>query len=104
VTVTDRLALPPAPLQLSVKVLVVVSGPRTSLPRGIVLEPDHAPEAMQEVALVEDQASVEDPPLATDVGFAASDTVGPGGGGGVPETVTVAVALALPAELVQVRE
>jgi len=32
--------------------------------------------------LVEDQVSVEEAPLATDAGFAASDTVGTGGGGG----------------------
>jgi len=47
----------------------------------IALAPDHAPEARQEVALAEDQVSVEAPPLETDVGFAASDTVGSGGGG-----------------------
>jgi len=94
------LALPPAPLQLSVKVLVMVSGPDVSLPE-IALVPDHAAEARQEVALVEDQVSVEDPPLVSDVGFAASDTVG---GGGAPETMTVAEPLALPLEPVQVRE
>jgi hypothetical protein len=49
--------------------------------------------------LVEDQVSVEDPPLATDGGLATSDTVGAEG-----NTVTVADALALPPELVQVRE
>jgi hypothetical protein len=41
---------------------------------------------------------VEDPPLATEVGFAVSDTVGRG------STVTVAEALALPPEPVQVSE
>ena len=64
----------------------------------VALLPDHAPEAVQEVALVDDQVSVEDPPLATDVGFAVSDTVGTG------NTVTVTEALALPPEPVQVRE
>jgi hypothetical protein len=54
--------------------------------------------------LVEDQVSVEEPPLATVVGFAASETVGAGGGGGVPCTVTVADVLALPVDPVQVRE
>jgi uncharacterized Fe-S center protein len=39
------------------------------------LVPDHAPEAEQEVAFVEDQVSMEDPPLVTDVGLAASATV-----------------------------
>jgi hypothetical protein len=42
--------------------------------------------------------SVGAPPLATDVGFAVSDTVGIG------NTVTVTEALALPPEPVQVRE
>ena len=64
----------------------------------VALLPDHAPEAVQEVALVDDQVSVEDPPLATDVGFAVSDTVGTG------NTVTVTEALALPPEPVQLRE
>jgi hypothetical protein len=40
--------------------------------------PDHPPEAVHDVASVEDQVSVEVPPLVTDVGFAASDTVGIG--------------------------
>ncbi len=80
-----------------------MSAPVDWLPE-IALLPDHAPEATQEVALVDDQVSVEDPPLATDVGFAASDTVGTGGGGGMPDTMTVVEALALPPEPVQVRE
>ena len=69
------------------------------LPPEVALSPNQAPEAVQELAFVEDQVSVEDPPLATDAGLAASDTVGAGG-----NTVTVAVALALPPEPVQVRE
>jgi hypothetical protein len=95
--VTDWFALPPAPLQLSVKVLVMVSGPRASLPE-VALLPVQAPEAVQEVAFAEDQVSAEDPPLVTDVGFAASDTVGAGG-----VTVTVADALATPPSPVQSR-
>jgi hypothetical protein len=70
----------------------------------IALLPDHAPEARQEVASVDDQVSVEAPPLVTDVGFAASETVGSGGGGGVPGTVTAADALVLPPWPVQVSE
>ena len=42
----------------------------------IALVPVHPPEAVQEVTLVEDQVSIEVPPLVTDVGFAASDKVG----------------------------
>jgi hypothetical protein len=50
----------------------------------IALAPDQPPAAEQEVALVADQVSVEDPPLATDVGFAARDTAGAGGGAVAP--------------------
>lgn len=70
----------------------------------IALLPDHAPDAVQEAALVDDQVSVEDAPLATEVGFAVSETVGTGGGGGMPDTMTVTEVLALPPEPVQVRE
>ena len=47
--------------------------------------PDHPPDAEQAVALVEDQVSVEWPPLATLVGFALK--LMPGGGADT-ETVT----------------
>ena len=62
--------------------LVVVSG-RVGQP--VLLESavgptPHAPEEVQDVAFIEDQVSIEELPLATDVGFAASDTVGAGGG------------------------
>jgi hypothetical protein len=69
-----------------------------SLPE-VGLVPDQAPEAVQESAFVEDQVRIEDPPLAIDGGFAASDTAGAGG-----NTVTVTAALALPPGPVQVRE
>ena len=61
------------------------------------MTPVHAPEATQEVASVEDQVSVEAPPLVTDAGLTASDTVGAGG-----VTVTVADALPVPPAPVQV--
>ena len=77
---------------------LAVSTPVDWLPE-VVLAPDQPPEAVQEVAFVEDQVSVEDAPFATEVGFAVSDTVGP-----AAATVTVADALALPPEPVQVRE
>ena len=48
------------------------------------LLPLHAPEAVQEVAWVEDQVNVALPPLVTEVGFAVSVTVGTGA-----STVTV---------------
>jgi hypothetical protein len=79
---------------------LAVSGPIDWLPPEVgTLSPDQPPEAAQELAFVEDQVSVEDPPFETDGGSAASDTVGAGG-----NTVTVTVALALPPEPVQVRE
>ena len=83
--------------------LEVINAPLDSLPE-VGLLPNHAPEATQEVAFVDDHVSVEDPPIATELGFAESDTVGTGGGGGVPDTVTLADALALPPAPVQVRE
>jgi hypothetical protein len=88
VTVAEALPVPPAPVQASVNVPVLVSAPLDWLPE-VVLVPVHAPEATQEVALAEDQVRVEDAPLETDVGIAVSDTVGTGG-------VTVTVAEALP--------
>ena len=76
-----------------------MSAPVDWLPPEVPLVPDQPPEAVQELASVEDQVSIEDPPYATAVGFAASDTVGTGG-----NTVTVTVVLALPPGPVQVRE
>ena len=64
----------------------------------VALEPDQAPEAAQEVALVADQVSVELPPLATVLGAALKLTVG---AGAVTETVADCVAL-LPPVPVQV--
>jgi len=61
-----------------------VSGLVDWLPE-VALLPDHAPEAVQEVAWVDDQERVEDPLLATDAGFAASDKAGMGGGVGLPQ-------------------
>jgi hypothetical protein len=52
---------------------VFVSAPLDSIPV-VAFVPDQAPEAVQEVAFFEDQLSNDDPPLVTDVGFAAIDT------------------------------
>jgi hypothetical protein len=75
VTVAVALCAPPDPVQVRLKVLLLVSAPEDSLPE-VALAPDQPPEAVQDVAFVEDQVSVEDAPLAMFVGFAASDTVG----------------------------
>jgi hypothetical protein len=78
VTVTDLLALPPLPLQLSVNVLLAaVSAPVLTEPL-VARLPDHAPEAVQLVALVDDHVSELLLPLDTLVGFAVSVTVGVG--------------------------
>jgi hypothetical protein len=60
--------------------------------------PFHAPEAVQEVALVEDQLNVELPPLATFVGLALNETLG-----AADEVVTIADCAAVPPAPVQVR-
>jgi hypothetical protein len=103
VTVAVALCVPPDPVHERLKVLVIVSAPELSLPE-VAFAPDQAPDALQNVASVEDQVSVEDPPLATDGGLAASETVGAGAGGGVPATATSTEELALPPRPVQVRE
>ena len=74
-TITDCMAVPPAPTQLSVNVLLAVSEPVEAVPE-IALLPAHAPLAVQLVALVDDQVSVLALPVTTVVGFAASVTVG----------------------------
>ena len=58
----------------------------------VALVPDHAPEAVHEVAFAADQVSVELPPLATVLGLALMLTVAPG----AALTVTVADWAALP--------
>ncbi len=69
-TVTCALALPPAPVQARVKVRVAVNAPVDwPVPLESALLPDQALEtglleAEQEVALVDDQVSVELAPLA----------------------------------------
>ena len=58
--------------------------------------PLQAPEAVHEVALLDDQVTIELPPLATLVGLALMETVG-----AAPDTVTVAVFDAVPPDPVQ---
>lgn len=57
----------------------------------VAIVPAHAPDAVQDVALVEDQLNVELAPLAMLVGLALSDTLG-----ALAATVTVADCEALP--------
>jgi hypothetical protein len=65
------------PAQVSVKLVVVVSGPVEALPL-VIWVPVHPPEAVQLVALVELHVSVEEPPLATLGILALSVSVGVG--------------------------
>src|SRR5215469_11704819 len=67
--------VPLAPLQVRVKVVVTLSGPVLALPLVGSL-PDHPPEALQLVALVEDQLRFEALPLLTLLGLALRDRVG----------------------------
>ncbi len=99
VTVADCAALPPAPVQLRVYVVLALSAPVDCEPLVGSL-PDQPPEALQEVAWVVDQASVEPLPLATVLGLAARLIVGAGVGA---VTDTVAACVALPPAPLQVR-
>jgi hypothetical protein len=77
VTVADWLALPPAPVQVSVNLVFVVRAAVLWEPL-VVLLPVQPPEAVQDVALFEDQVRVEVAPLATVLGLAVRVTAGAG--------------------------
>ena len=79
-TLTVFEPLPPGPLQVSVNALVLVKVALVSEP-AVLLPPDHAPEAVQEVASVADHVRFVVPPLATDAGLAVKATTGAGGVG-----------------------
>ena len=91
-TVADCDALPPVPVQVSPKVELAVRAPVDCEPLA-ALVPAQAPEAVQDVALVADQVSVELAPLATVLGAALKLTVG---AGAVTETVADCEALPPP--------
>jgi hypothetical protein len=69
--------LPPAPLQLSVKFALALKAAVVSVPLSALL-PLQPPEAVHEVASVEDHVSVVVAPVNTLVGLAVSVTVGVG--------------------------
>ncbi len=89
VTVADWDAEPPAPLHVSVNVVVVVRAEVVRVPLVGSL-PVQPPEALQEVAFVEDQVRVEVAPFATVLGLAEIVTAG---AGVVTETVAACTAL-----------
>ena len=92
VTVALWVAGPPAPVQVSVNTVVAVTAGVFADPL-VASAPLHPPEAVQDVAFVDDQVSADALPLATVLGFADSVMVG---AGVVTETVAVCVALVLP--------
>jgi hypothetical protein len=96
-TVADCEALPPLPVQVSKYVALVVRAPVDRVP-WVGWLPDHAPEAVQLVALVEVQLSVALPPLVTALGPTLKVRVGVG-----DLTDTVADCDALPPGPEQVR-
>ena len=79
VTLTESLALPPAPLQARLKVLFEVNALMVCEPDAALI-PDHAPEAVQLVASTLLQLNVVEPFVTTLVGFADRETVGSGEG------------------------
>jgi hypothetical protein len=96
-TLADWEALPPAPVQVIVKVVLASSSPVDWEPLTARL-PLQPPLAVQDVALVADHVSVELLPEAIDEGLACKLTVG-----AAADAVTVAVCDALPPGPVQVR-
>jgi hypothetical protein len=91
-TATVRFTLPPAPLQVSVKLAFDV-GETLKLPL-VAREPDQLPLALQVLVLVELQFNVVDWPAVIALGEAPSVTTGAGVGGAV--TLTDAVRVTLP--------
>ncbi len=99
--VTETVALcaaePPAPLQAIENLVVAVRAAVFCEPLADS-DPLQPPEAVQEVAFVDDHVSIAVPPLATVLGLALSVTVGAG-----MVTFTVVDCAALPPLPVQVR-
>ena len=74
-TGTVRSVEPPAPEQLKVYDAVALKGPTSSDPE-VAFVPDQPPDAVHEVASVEDQVSVSVSPDAIDAGLDVKVTVG----------------------------
>lgn len=77
VTVADCVAEPPAPVQIRTNCVVAVSAGVVCVP-AVASEPLQPPEAVQAVALVDDQVSAEVAPLLTVAGFTVRVTAGAG--------------------------
>ena len=94
-TVVEPLVLPLVPVQFNVYVAVAV-GLTVEVPE-VACVPDHAPLAVHDVALVEDQVILEEEPDVIEIGEAERVTVGVGPASHAPE-VTTATLLAGRAE------
>jgi len=82
VTVTVAgLLVPPAPVHVRTKVASAPSAPVLRLPL-VAKVPLQLPDAVHDVALVEDHVSVVEPPASIVVLDASSDALGSAGGGG----------------------
>lgn len=97
-TVVLAWAVPPAPLQLSENVVALASTAEFSLPE-VSLLPLHPPEAVQDVAFVDDHDNTLVPPLATLVGEADKLTVGAGVAAVTETDVDACVVPPLPVQL-----
>ena len=102
VTFTDCVVSPPAPVHVNAKAEVAANGPVDAVPE-VALVPLQFPEAVQDVALEDDQVSVAAEPATTEDGAAASVTVGASGAVGGCETVATTVCPAVPPAPAQVR-
>ena len=91
--------VPPVPVHFNVYVVVAVKAPVPWLPLVPFAPAKVPPVAVQDVALVELQVSVELPPLAIDVGLADSVAVGTGA-----MATVAAAAVLVPPVPVQVNE
>jgi len=80
VTVAEALALPPAPKHPSVYVAVPVAVGVSEIDPLVACAPDHAPDALHEVVLVDDHVTVVDAPIMIGEGDAVIVTVGAGTG------------------------
>ncbi len=97
VTLTESVVLPPAPLQVRLKLLFEVIALMVCEPE-VALLPDQSPEAIQSVTLLLFQLSVVEPFSDTELGFAEKESVGNGAA-----TVTLTESFALPPAPLQAR-
>jgi hypothetical protein len=77
VTRAECVADPAVPVQVNVNVALLVKDPVLCEP-DVAFVPDHAPEAVQAVAFVDVQVSVDEEPEDRELGFAVNWTVGAG--------------------------